>query len=150
MIRIRTLPGSLLSVLFAVVALTGCTKDVRPAYVAPQLADTEVALLKGTAGMVSGTHCWVDGIDGSKVEGYTVSPIFPKKIKVAPGERTVVVGVMQQSGNSGTTWKIAFKHNFQKGNTYEVGYAGFFNRRARLVNLTTKQELGIDGQIIAN
>ena len=119
----RGLVLALLSVLGA--AAAGCGgKDPRPKYSPPNLSSSEAAIVKAN------NDYWIAEVDGARIDEPGVKILVQpgNTVKIAPGDRTVVVtksgnsAFIQAGGPSRNYWK--FSYPFKAGHTYKVGGGG--------------------------
>jgi hypothetical protein len=109
----------------------GCAGDPRPKYVAPPLADAQVATLKAEGGM------FIDGVDGARIDemSFNLLGTGGNTVKVAPGERAL--SITRQSGNSMARWNV--KYTFQAGRVYTIGPDNWIaGSNIKLTDQTTK------------
>jgi hypothetical protein len=125
--------------------LAGCGgKDVRPKYVAPNLAESEAATLKAD------TDFWIDEVDGAvtKKPGVKIVVQPGNTVKVTPGEHSVRVSRSQSNtlvspGGGSSFWR--FNYNFRAGHTYKLGGAGFMAKGIKIKDTTTGTETVVGG-----
>ena len=126
--------------------VAGCgAKDSRPKYSPPKLAASEVAVLKADSGY------WIGEVDGARIAEPGMSMLGQpgNTVKVAPGERTIVVtksgnSSLVQVGGPSRNFK-KFSYPFQAGQTYKIGAGGSFGRGIKVTNTRTGTDTIIDG-----
>jgi hypothetical protein len=123
---------------------TGCAADNRPVYKSPERPDSELAIVRGDVGMLSGMSAMLEEVDGSRCDLWAIGPVAPT-YKLTPGEHECVAQFVYQTRNYRRERKKIFKHTFIAGHTYQLSIKSPpFDERMRLVDLTSKQELVLE------
>jgi hypothetical protein len=139
--------ASLACATFWITALAGCAKDVRPNYAPPDLAASEAAVLKAD------TNLWISEVDGAKVDlpGVSLAIQPGNTVKVAPGDRTIVVSTIQSNtlvafgGGGGGGNFNRFTYTFRAGHTYKVAGAGAFKKGVKVIDTQTGTQATVGG-----
>src|SRR5689334_9138418 len=122
----------------------GCAKDVRPIYQKPTLASDQLSNIKGTVNLITGTTTYVEEVDGARVEsGLLIFPVAPS-VQVTPGEHTIGVTIVQQSGRYSSTRTTRFKFTFEAGHIYELDRNDLFDARVDLKDKTKGTQIVVE------
>ena len=139
--------ASIVALVVFATALAGCGgKDHRPKYTPPDLSASEAAILKAN------NDYWISEVDGARIDAPGVKFLVQpgNTVKVAPGDRTIVVtrsgnsSLVQTGGGHEAFWK--FTYPFKAGRTYRIkGGGSAVNPAVKVVDTQTGTETEVGG-----
>jgi hypothetical protein len=135
-----SLKNALVFAALAVLLLSGCARDDRAAYTGPNVAKSDVALLKGGRGMRldSVDHAAIHTADFYDNFGWNTVPVLPGMHKLV-----LIAHVRNGHGYIQDPWELSFR--FEKGHTYEFCDNDDYGTHLKVIDHTTNQTMLISG-----